>query len=242
MANPSVISKEAANAASLKNINPYVTVFIYKTSLNEPPPIISAENPYSTTPKENNYLKKIKNHKKINEYIKSRILVSYAIRSKSNSKHQKLTFSHTKSGRLIIDELKEKLFFSLSHCPEGIAFSLSTKSPVGIDLEYIRSSRVSSDTAELFMHPDEFTLFNKSNCKVDFFYKIWGMKEAWFKSLPDSLQKNFNFHEQNTLSVRKANQLNLYSKKVDNMMLAIATYAQEDSIEVVFVSAADFNS
>ena len=75
----------------------------------------------------------------------------------------------------------EGLYFSLSHCKEGVCCAISDK-PVGIDIESA-SRKISDSVIRYSMNEGEQTLIRESDDPQRTFLRLWTQKEAVLKRL-----------------------------------------------------------
>jgi len=142
------------------------------------------------SPQEKIRLSKTSHTKKIKEFLLSRALIRVALENVLKQSIHNLSFSTLSNGRLIITGLPDNCFYSLSHSSGWVVFALANHS-IGADIEQTNPKRVYLDAAELFMHKNELEYFIENDYSLDFFYKTWCYKEAYFKTLTDSEQKTF---------------------------------------------------
>ena len=80
-----------------------------------------------------------------------------------------------------LSPLTSHLYFSISHCKEGIAVAVDDK-PIGIDIESIRHA--DEELIERTMNESERQLIAKANANADrTFTRLWTQKEAVVKAL-----------------------------------------------------------
>ena len=75
----------------------------------------------------------------------------------------------------------EGLYFSLSHCKEGVCCAISDR-PVGIDIESA-SRKISDSVIRYSMNEGEQTLIRESDDPQRTFLRLWTQKEAVLKRL-----------------------------------------------------------
>lgn len=172
---------------------------------------------------------KIKSKRKKAEYIESRKMIIEILKREAN-RPQKITLSHSKSGRLKIEGIRNQYHYSLSHCPEAILFAISQEAPVGVDIELIKPSRVNKTAAEMFMHEKELTAFKNESPDGIFFHQVWCMKESWYKLLKDNQQASFNYSEN---SIYESDSPFFFIKKIDNIALSVAQYHSRPEVDII---------
>lgn len=100
-----------------------------------------------------------------------------------------LAFSSNEYGKPFLsyphDHRRRALHFNLSHSGEYTALAFSLSSPVGIDIEKIRSSVKPLEISDRFYHPKEaqeiFRLPPQEQKEV--FFRLWTLREAFLKGL-----------------------------------------------------------
>lgn len=72
--------------------------------------------------------------------------------------------------------------FSISHSHHCVAFGWG-KEPIGVDVEYVASSKLNEEVAKTFFAPKELQAFLSSPSQEMTFHEIWTQKEAYVKML-----------------------------------------------------------
>ena len=136
-----------------------------------------------------------KSKKRRKEFILGRSLLVHALK-------------HYKSPILVNPIIKERNanspclenyeahYVSISHSRD-IVCCVIHNSLIGVDVEYKKSREGWSESAQFFMDKEELTQLNEFLLpidKKDFFYKIWCIKEAIFKTLSYEMQKETSLH------------------------------------------------
>lgn len=102
---------------------------------------------------------------------------------------QDLIFSSNEYGKPFLSyphgRQHRPVHFSLSHSGEYAALAFSASSPVGIDIEKVRSSVKSLAIAERFYHPEEAGRLASlpSQARTSYFFQLWTLREAFLKGL-----------------------------------------------------------
>lgn len=83
------------------------------------------------------------------------------------------------------------VFFNISHCSNWVVLAIDNK-PIGIDIEEIKGD--SLDIAASFFSKEENEYLDSLNKerRVEEFYKIWTMKEAFIKNIGKGLFQDLN--------------------------------------------------
>jgi 4'-phosphopantetheinyl transferase len=130
----------------------------------------------------------IKSNNRRREYLLSRALMRHALSQNFHRREKDWQFIEWPESAPVIHSLPENIYTSLSHSHGFICFAISG-CPIGIDLEASNKQRDFSALAEMFMNDEELDcLVQNESTKIDYFYRIWCAKEAYFKSLPSSEQ------------------------------------------------------
>lgn len=85
--------------------------------------------------------------------------------------------------------LGNKQYFSLSHTHEMIAIAINNK-PIGIDIEYIIPSNISSMLASRLLEGKQLQSYYKAKDRPIWFTKYWTQHEAYIKLI----DAKFNFN------------------------------------------------
>jgi 4'-phosphopantetheinyl transferase len=81
-------------------------------------------------------------------------------------------------------------FFNISHAGDRVVLAVSTRSPVGIDVEAIVEPHP-AEIAELVFDPNELDAYSAAPPpRAHFFYKLWTRKEAAIKALGHGLLRD----------------------------------------------------
>lgn len=123
----------------------------------------------------------------------------------------------------IVSNLSENIFFSLSHS-NGLICFITSLSPIGIDIEDTSKKRDYHELAEAFMSNQERHNLKKyqHNNLVNYFYRIWCTKEAYYKTCKTHALTNLN--DISILSFIKNNsEWSLIEGHIDSFMFSIIT-------------------
>ena len=132
-------------------------------------------------------------------YLVGRALLRRILGTYLNLPANTLSFRTGKHGKPYLDEKAicktldiqhiPDIHFNLSHSGEFIAFAFSSASPIGIDIEKIRTNLREEALINRFFHPDEANFFSElsDNEKQDFFFRRWTVREAFLKGLGSGL-------------------------------------------------------
>ncbi|NLK94127.1 MAG: 4'-phosphopantetheinyl transferase superfamily protein [Clostridiales bacterium] len=82
-------------------------------------------------------------------------------------------------------------YFNISHCNKWVVLAIDNK-PIGIDVEEIKEDHL--DIAKEFFSAEENEYLSKidKERRVEEFYKLWTMKEAFVKNIGKGLHQEFN--------------------------------------------------
>jgi 4'-phosphopantetheinyl transferase len=83
------------------------------------------------------------------------------------------------------------IHFNLSHSLDLAMCAVSSRCPVGIDVEYVRDEMSVMDVSERFFAPDEKARIRAlQGCEQkEHFFRIWTAKEAYLKATGDGLSR-----------------------------------------------------
>lgn len=117
------------------------------------------------------------------EYIASRWLLRSVLARYTRQNADTLELLRTDKGKLYLPAYD--IQFSLSHSGHWAVLALGKVEMIGIDIEHIKSTRNLISIAEHYYHPDELARLQSlpSSEQQDYFYRLWTLKEAFFKAL-----------------------------------------------------------
>lgn len=130
--------------------------------------------------------KKNKHH-----FIATRALLRKALAHYTEVNPQELEFSRTQHGKPFL--ANNSVFFNLSHCNQFAVLAVSTQAEIGVDIETLREHNFLK-IAQRYFHSDELQALNtceESNRRI-LFYKLWTLKEAFFKALGGGISTGLN--------------------------------------------------
>lgn len=145
---------------------------------------------------------------------RERAIVTYFFRRKILSEYtglspENLSFKIGKSGKPFIDNQGlTYLKFNYSHSGNLIVYALNRDAEIGVDIELVKEFPDLNSLVNNYFSDIEKKAFwglTTLKNKLNFFYKIWTRKEAFFKALGTGLNDDLrNF--------------NLYSEKLDTLI------------------------
>ncbi len=104
-------------------------------------------------------------------------------------KPQKISFIYNQKGKPLLDrEIFPKIEFNLSHKNNYAVYGIS-KEKIGIDLEKIDDKVQVENIAKRFFCEEEshYIINLSSEKKVEYFFKLWTIKEAYLKAIGEGL-------------------------------------------------------
>jgi len=118
------------------------------------------------------------------------LLARYTICRHYNLKNNQLTFSYSEKGKPSLDTYPH-IHFNISHSGQKIACVLA-EHRVGIDIEYFRN--VNLQVAKRFFSVAEVNnlLNTPAPGQLDYFFKLWTMKESFLKALGSGFTRTLN--------------------------------------------------
>lgn len=149
-------------------------------------------------------------------------------------------------GKIKINDFK--YHFNITHSKEYLAIAISN-AEIGIDIEYNDQKHLKI-SKKIFSN-SMFLTYNKldEKEKIDFFYCIWTIRESFLKNIGEGIILNLNdinieFIEEKAFLKSKVfyqDELNSYTKKIDNYHLSISTVLDEYP-QIFEISYKDFIS
>ena len=120
--------------------------------------------------------------------ILARILLKNILKNKYNINYKDMIIKYNKYGKPFIDNIS----FNISHSHDYVIVATSNKN-IGIDIEMIRDYNPTS--MNLFCTDNEIKYINNNQNKKLAYWKIYTLKEAYFKMLGTNLSnmKNVEF-------------------------------------------------
>ncbi|MEH6626323.1 MAG: 4'-phosphopantetheinyl transferase superfamily protein [Motiliproteus sp.] len=181
------------------------------------------------SPSEKDQLECRKNINKRQEFLLSRALMRHAISKNFNLNANKLVFTEIDNYLPDIRNIPSNTYISLTHSGGMICFVISTK-PIGIDLEKIRKNTNLIDKSKYFMNEMEMNIFEKTNTP-ELFYKLWCIKEAYFKMLPKNQQSTTNMKDIDTTALIARNKTTIIEDEIGTFHLSIVSKEKYDGIQ-----------
>jgi 4'-phosphopantetheinyl transferase len=126
-------------------------------------------------------------------FLVSRIALRKIISLYTKIQPYQVNYIYNSFGKPLINLPCDNLHFNLSHTTDNIVIALS-KSPIGIDLEFINPKLNLSELAEYVFCKNENDKFQTLSTlkKRIYFYNIWTRKEALLKAIGIGMTVNFN--------------------------------------------------
>ncbi|RYY74267.1 MAG: 4'-phosphopantetheinyl transferase superfamily protein [Gammaproteobacteria bacterium] len=117
-------------------------------------------------------------------FMATRVLLRKTLSRYTRLNAERLLFSRGLQGKPFLANSPVPLYFNLSHSRNFAALAVSSLGDVGIDIENTRQ-RDYLKIVERFFHPDEHKqlLECDETKREQLFYKMWTLKEAFFKAL-----------------------------------------------------------
>lgn len=173
--------------------------------------------------------------KKLSLY--SALLVRMQLSILTGIPNHELLFHYNLYGKPILLSNPE-YHFSISHTHHMILCAISSKGPIGIDIEAI-DKELSIECMSVALHPIEIQYLNSipSHDQHLYFYKIWTQKEAYVKFLGTGF--SIEASDINTLEPKLA--AHLYTWKYLNYMCSVfmSTTKNKATYPIQFISEPD---
>jgi 4'-phosphopantetheinyl transferase len=192
------------------------------------------------SPSETKRLESIKSDNRRREYLLSRALMRHALSQKFHLHEKDWLFIEQPESAPVIHNLPENTYFSLSHSRGLICFAISG-CPMGIDIEASSKRRDFPALATMFMNKEELDyLIRNESTEIDYFYRVWCAKEAYYKSLPPSEQsttslRNFCFSD----LTESDNDWHLIESKIEQYRFAAMIKNKPDRINCSYFLSTD---
>ena len=150
--------------------------------------------------------------------ILARILLKNILKNKYNINYKDMIIKYNKYGKPFIDNIS----FNISHSHDYVIVATSNKN-IGIDIEMIRDYNPTS--MNLFCTDNEIKYINNNQNKKLAYWKIYTLKEAYFKMLGTNLSnmKNveFNILKNKITCVNNENLKIFVSTDINNYIFSI---------------------
>ena len=116
-------------------------------------------------------------------YIASRRLLRRVLAHYTGIAPQSIEFLRTDKGKPYLPQ--SDIHFSLSHSGDWALMAVGKVEMIGVDIEVRRDSRDLCGIAENYYHPHESARLQelKDEDQADYFYRLWTLKEAFFKAI-----------------------------------------------------------
>ena len=75
----------------------------------------------------------------------------------------------------------DQLYFNVSHSADQILVGISRHTPIGVDIESMRTDTDWKNIAKHYSSPAEYEMLNSAEDPKFFFYQLWTAKEAFMK-------------------------------------------------------------
>ena len=128
--------------------------------------------------------------------------------------------------------------FNISHSGQYLAGAVSTCSFIGIDIEQIKP--IDFDCIDFFMSEKEIAHFKELQLleeKLDYFYIIWTLKEAYSKMLGMGLHMTLTEISLDNQQIKSTcKDVFCHSKMVDNLYRLSLICSQEMNINIVHIT------
>ncbi len=122
--------------------------------------------------------------------ILGELLIRYGICQNSVLKNSDINFIKNEYGKPFLNNVAD-VYFSLSHSEEYVLCGISDKE-LGVDIEKI--NEIELDIAEDFFHHREYKVILKQleEQRLQYFYRIWCLKESYLKYIGTGLSTPLN--------------------------------------------------
>lgn len=116
-------------------------------------------------------------------YLASRWLLRSCLARYTGMPAGDIHFAHTDKGKPFIPH--SDIHFSLSHSGNWAVLAITRGRQLGVDLEARQRQRSILNIAERYYHPLEYAQLKAlpAELQADCFYRLWTLKEAFFKAL-----------------------------------------------------------
>ena len=173
----------------------------------------------------------MKSSYKQREFLLSRAVMRHALSQHFFNPIRDWEFTERPNSPPLISNLPDNTHISLSHSKGLIGFAISN-SPVGIDLELADKRRNFLELAEAFMSNEEIQFMVRNTEKqADIFYRIWCIKEAYYKALCPKNQSNITFkkiHAQTLIENKK--DWSLTEGRIEQFVISVITKNKPQTI------------
>jgi 4'-phosphopantetheinyl transferase len=115
-------------------------------------------------------------------YIISHAQLRRALATRLGCGPQDVKIETSKHGKPFLSGA-QNLHFNLSHAGDYALIALSSAAPVGVDIEKINPKSDYLAIAQRFFAQDECSYIECNESRIDAFFKIWTLKEAYVKAI-----------------------------------------------------------
>ncbi len=172
---------------------------------------------------EKKQLNTIKSTQRKREFLLSRALMRHALSQQYGLSISEWGFIYKKDTGPCISNLVEGTYSSLSHS-NGLVSFVTSRRPIGIDIENTSKKRSFFELSNGFMNDKEIEHLN--NCNTNevprFFYRTWCAKEAFFKATGD-FQASLNTNSSILKYLNNHSEWKLLESNLNPFWLSIVT-------------------
>ena len=140
------------------------------------------------------------------EYIACRWLLRQVLAIYTGVATHELQIQRSEKGKPYL--ARSNIQFSLSHSNHWAILAVSEGQAIGIDVETIQAQRDITGIAQHYYHPAELAALLRlsGGAQQDYFYRLWTLKEAFFKALGSGISAGldkiaFTMNEQHISAV-----------------------------------------
>ena len=152
------------------------------------------------------------------QYILSRILLKNILKDKYSINYNDILIKYNKYGKPYLDDIS----FNISHSHDYVIVVTSDKN-IGIDIEKIRD--INQTTMKVFCTDNEIQYITNNQNKKLAYWKIYTLKEAYFKMLGTDLSNmkkvEFNILDDKITCVNNLNLKVLVSTEINDYIFSI---------------------
>lgn len=127
------------------------------------------------------------------QFLFTRLFLRKVIAHYTGWPTQEITIARTAHGKPFLLNAPTPLYFNLSHTSNSAILAVTTYGEVGVDIEAIRQ-RDFLKIAERYFHADESQQLQSCNSteRATLFFKLWTLKEAFFKATGSGISTGLN--------------------------------------------------
>ncbi|WP_049721082.1 4'-phosphopantetheinyl transferase family protein [Gilvimarinus polysaccharolyticus] len=136
------------------------------------------------SPAEHERLQRFQSPQAQHNYLLGRALMRRQLSQHCQLAPKQLQFSIAAGGKPQLNDTNCNLHFNLTHSNQWLALAVSDHSPVGLDIEQPHKPRDAINIARHYFHRSEYHHLKnlQGQALQDQFYKLWTLKEAFFKA------------------------------------------------------------